>query len=149
MEPKGREGARTPLEEAVALWPALGDGSPVLPGDELVGPQGGRYTAVGVAPGRPDSVVAEAHGEPGLVLLKPHRLSRAEPEADSWEALEADARSGGEWEYWGCAGSPCTMCPAKERGMTPDERYGATDCGRAMVLDVLARAMALAAEGRG
>lgn len=62
---------------------------------------------------------------------------------DSWEKLREDAQKSYQ-DYWGCKGDTCTECPALIDGLSPDDRYDASNCIAAGRLDILHRAEKLA-----
>lgn len=74
-------------------------------------------------------------------FASPCQLTHQRP--DSWERLEEDAKKTTQ-AYWECRGSYCSNCPAKEKGKSPRERYGADGCYEARSLDLIARAKKLA-----
>lgn len=133
-------------------WPVV-DGEPVVPGDVLWDADGTWVEVGAVRIDREGTHVEVRRPVPDdpdvyyVTLVNAGaeaftRLTRTEPDPDSWERLVEDARK--EFlDYWSCHDVACIDCPVKVDGETPCQRYDTSDCYRAKDLDIVARAKAL------
>ena len=84
---------------------------------------------------------SDRFGERMLQAAVDEALSLAQEAAsqgDTMERIRADAVKRVS-EYWGCCASECLSCPAMVGGKRPMERYGVSDCGDAMALELIRR----------
>ena len=134
-------------------WPII-DHKLVMPGDVLWDKEGHEVKVLRVEFQNLGYVVlhTDYEGDPNMDCTIDtesktfSELTRVKPKPDSWERLAEDARKD-SFDYWECYGFCCEECPAVVDGKTPCHRYDTISCTRAMSLDILARAKALAKGG--
>lgn len=124
------------IEREYIPLPRFEDGEPVKVGDLVLWNDGGAK--------RVEDIKVDVHLE-GSCGTYNSVLRR--PELDSLERIEEDARKK-VGNYWGCNVANCYDCPAKVDGKKPYERYGTSNCVRAMYLDLLRRQRELLERGQ-
>lgn len=126
-------------ETAHEPHPMSGDGVPLIDG-RRVWLDGEEHVVDDVRPTRA-KVAGRWIGASELTTEPP------EPE-DTQEKIDAGVLKG-TYGYWGCTAYRCSDCPSRIGGRTPKDHYGAGDCTRAKMLDLLRRQRELDAKEAG